>query len=136
MIHPSPIRARRSARHSLNYIGLDARSLHVNGRRLAMAPGHDQARGRQPRELPGCSRGFPPERVATAFRLVPRTQMSKPVLGISSPAFNRCMGRQASSTRCAKPTSSVPLIVRLAGTKCRAGNKIIKESGIPIITAQ
>jgi malate-CoA ligase subunit beta len=30
---------------------------------------------------------------------------------------------------------SVPLVVRLAGTNVEAGNKIIKESGIPIITA-
>ena len=29
----------------------------------------------------------------------------------------------------------VPLIVRLAGTNVEAGNKIIVESGIPLITA-
>jgi len=30
---------------------------------------------------------------------------------------------------------TAPLVVRLAGTNVEAGNKIIKESGIPIITA-
>jgi malate-CoA ligase subunit beta len=131
-------REAQAAEHSLNYIGLDGEiGCIVNGAGLAMAT-MDMIKhaGGSPANFLDVGGGASPERVATAFRLVLSDQNVKAVLVNIFAGINRCDWVAQGVVDAVRETNiSVPLIVRLAGTNVEAGNKIIAESGIPIITA-
>ncbi len=131
-------REAQAAEHNLNYIGLDGEiGCIVNGAGLAMAT-MDMIKhaGGSPANFLDVGGGASPERVATAFRLVLSDTNVKAVLVNIFAGINRCDWVAQGVVDAVRETNiTVPLIVRLAGTNVEAGNKIIAESGIPIITA-
>ncbi|MEW6437329.1 MAG: malate--CoA ligase subunit beta [Pseudomonadota bacterium] len=132
-------REAQAAEHNLNYIGLDGEiGCIVNGAGLAMAT-MDMIKhaGGSPANFLDVGGGASPERVATAFRLVLSDENVKSVLVNIFAGINRCDWVAEGVVQAVKETEiKVPLIVRLAGTNVEAGRKIIKESGIPIISAE
>jgi malate-CoA ligase subunit beta len=131
-------REAQAAEHNLNYIGLDGEiGCIVNGAGLAMAT-MDMIKhaGGSPANFLDVGGGASPERVATAFRLVLSDDKVRSVLVNIFAGINRCdWVAQGVVQACKETAIKVPLVVRLAGTNVEAGRKIIKESGISIISA-
>jgi malate-CoA ligase subunit beta len=131
-------REAQAAEHALNYIGLDGEiGCIVNGAGLAMAT-MDMIKhaGGNPANFLDVGGGASAERVATAFRLVLSDANVKVVLVNIFAGINRCDWVAQGVVDAVHATKiTAPLVVRLAGTNVEAGRKIIKESGIPIITA-
>ncbi len=131
-------REAQAAEHNLNYIGLDGEiGCIVNGAGLAMAT-MDMIKhaGGSPANFLDVGGGASPERVATAFRLVLSDEKVRSVLVNIFAGINRCdWVAQGVVQACRETAIGVPLVVRLAGTNVEAGRKIIRESGIPIISA-
>ena len=133
-------REAQAAEHSLNYIGLDGEIWCIfNGAGLAMAT-MDMIKhaGGNPANFLDVGGGASPDRVATAFRLVLSDRRVKVVLVNIFAGINRCdwVAQGVVDAVRAEQIEGVPLVVRLAGTNVEAGRKIIKESSIPIITAE
>jgi malate-CoA ligase subunit beta len=132
-------REAQAAEHNLNYIGLDGEiGCIVNGAGLAMAT-MDMIKhaGGSPANFLDVGGGASPERVATAFRLVLSDDKVRSVLVNIFAGINRCDWVAQGVVKACKETSiKVPLVVRLSGTNVEAGRKIIKESGISIISAE
>ncbi len=132
-------REAQAAEHNLNYIGLDGEiGCIVNGAGLAMAT-MDMIKhaGGSPANFLDVGGGASPERVATAFRLVLSDDKVRSVLVNIFAGINRCdWVAQGVVQACRETAIKVPLVVRLAGTNVEAGRKIIKESGISIVSAE
>jgi malate-CoA ligase subunit beta len=90
--------------------------------------------GGEPANFLDVGGGASPERVAEAFRLVLSDKNVKAILVNIFAGINRCNWVAEGVIQAARGLK-VPLIVRLAGTNVEAGEKIIKESGLPIISA-
>ena len=127
-----------AAKHGLNYIKLDGNiGCMVNGAGLAMAT-MDIIRlyGGAPANFLDVGGGATRERVTTAFKLI----LSDPnVEGILVNIFGgimRCDVIAEGVVAAAKEISlGVPLVVRLEGTNVELGKKILRESGLPILSA-
>jgi malate-CoA ligase subunit beta len=122
--------------HGLNYVGLTGDiGCIINGAGLAMAT-MDMIKyaGGEPANFLDVGGGASPERVQTAFNLVLSDQNVKAILVNIFAGINRCDWVAQGVVQAARGLK-VPLIVRLAGTNVEAGQKIIAESGLPILTA-
>lgn len=122
--------------HGLNYVGLagDIGCI-INGAGLAMATMDEiQHAGGVPANFLDVGGGASPERVQTAFNLVLSDRNVKAILVNIFAGINRCDWVAQGVVAAAKDLK-VPLVVRLAGTNVEAGQKIVRESGLPIITA-
>jgi succinyl-CoA synthetase beta subunit len=127
-----------AARHSLNYIKLDGNiGCMVNGAGLAMATMDIiKLYGGSPANFLDVGGGATRERVTTAFKLI----LSDPhVEGILVNIFGgimRCDVIAEGVVAAAKEISlGVPLVVRLEGTNVELGKRILRESGLPILSA-
>jgi malate-CoA ligase subunit beta len=131
-------REAQAAEHNLNYIGLEGEiGCIVNGAGLAMAT-MDMIKhaGGEPANFLDVGGGASPERVATAFRLVLSDRNVKAILVNIFAGINRCDWIAEGVVKAAREVQiDVPLIVRLAGTNVEAGQKILAESGLDLITA-
>ncbi|KAB1075193.1 malate--CoA ligase subunit beta [Methylobacterium planeticum] len=131
-------REAQAAEHNLNYIGLEGEiGCIVNGAGLAMAT-MDMIKhaGGEPANFLDVGGGASPERVATAFRLVLSDRNVKAILVNIFAGINRCDWIAEGVVKAAREVQiEVPLIVRLAGTNVEAGQKILSESGLDLITA-
>ncbi len=132
---PSELEA---AKHGLNYIKLDGNiGCMVNGAGLAMATMDIiKLYGGAPANFLDVGGGATRERVTTAFKLI----LSDPhVEGILVNIFGgimRCDVIAEGVVAAAKEISlGVPLVVRLEGTNVELGKKILRESGLPIVSA-
>jgi len=132
---PSELEA---AKHGLNYIKLDGNiGCMVNGAGLAMATMDIiKLYGGAPATFLDVGGGATRERVTTAFKLI----LSDPhVEGILVNIFGgimRCDVIAEGVVAAAKEISlGVPLVVRLEGTNVELGKKILRESGLPIVSA-
>jgi len=74
------------------------------------------------------------ERVAAAFNLVLSDQNVKAILVNIFAGINRC-DWVAQGVVQAATGLRVPLVVRLAGTNVEEGRRIVRDCGLPIITA-
>ena len=122
--------------HGLNYVGLagDIGCI-INGAGLAMATMDEiKHAGGEPANFLDVGGGASPERVQTAFNLVLSDKNVKAILVNIFAGINRCDWVAQGVVTAAK-NLKVPLIVRLAGTNVEAGQKIVRDSGLPIITA-
>jgi malate-CoA ligase subunit beta len=122
--------------HGLNYVGLagDIGCI-INGAGLAMATMDEiKHAGGEPANFLDVGGGASPERVQTAFNLVLSDKNVKAILVNIFAGINRC-DWVAQGVVAAARNLKVPLIVRLAGTNVEAGQKIVRESGLPILTA-
>jgi malate-CoA ligase subunit beta len=129
-------REARAAQNGLNYVGLTGDiGCIINGAGLAMAT-MDMIKhaGGEPANFLDVGGGASPERVAEAFRLVLSDRNVKAILVNIFAGINRCDWVAQGVVEAARDLK-VPLIVRLAGTNVAAGQRIIAESGLPIITA-
>jgi malate-CoA ligase subunit beta len=80
--------------------------------------------------------GASPERVAKAFKLVLADGSVKAILVNIFAGINRCDWVAEGVVQAVRSMGiKVPLIVRLAGTNEAEGLNIIKNSGLPIISA-
>lgn len=129
-------REAQANQHGLNYVGLagDIGCI-INGAGLAMAT-MDMIKyaGGEPANFLDVGGGASPERVAEAFRLVLSDRNVKAILVNIFAGINRCDWVAQGVVQAARDLR-VPLVVRLAGTNVEAGKQIIKESGLPIISA-
>lgn len=122
--------------HGLNYVGLEGDiGCIINGAGLAMAT-MDMIKyaGGEPANFLDVGGGASPERVQTAFNLVLSDKNVKAILVNIFAGINRCDWVAQGVVQAARGLT-VPLIVRLAGTNVEAGQRIIHESGLPILTA-
>jgi malate-CoA ligase subunit beta len=122
--------------HGLNYVGLDGDvGCIINGAGLAMAT-MDMIKyaGGEPANFLDVGGGASPERVQTAFNLVLSDKNVKAILVNIFAGINRCDWVAQGVVQAARGLQ-VPLIVRLAGTNVEAGQRIVRDSGLPIITA-
>ncbi|MBF0143244.1 MAG: ADP-forming succinate--CoA ligase subunit beta [Magnetococcales bacterium] len=127
-----------ASKHELNYIALDgAIGCMVNGAGLAMATMDIiQLKGSSPANFLDVGGGATTERVTAAFKLIVSDPKVKAVLVNIFGGIMRCDVIANGVVAAAKEVGiKVPLVVRLEGTNVDLGKKILKESGLPIITA-
>ena len=128
-----------AADHGLSYVGLDGNiGCIINGAGLAMAT-MDMIKlaGGEPANFLDIGGGASPERVAKAFNVVLSDGKVDAILLNIFAGINRCDWVANGVVQAFKEVGiKVPLVVRLSGTNVEEGRKILKESGLPIITAE
>jgi malate-CoA ligase subunit beta len=131
-------REAQASEYGLNYVALDGEiGCIINGAGLAMAT-MDMIKhaGGSPANFLDVGGGASPERVAMAFKLVLQDRKVGAMLVNIFAGINRCDWVAKGVVQAVKEVGvNVPLVVRLAGTNVEEGRKIIKESGLPIISA-
>ena len=130
-------REAEASQHHLNYVGLDGNiGCIVNGAGLAMATMDTiKFAGGTPANFLDVGGGASPERVANAFKLVLSDANVAVILVNIFAGINRCDWIAKGVVAAAKDLK-VPLVVRLSGTNHEEGQKIIDDSGLPIIGAE
>jgi succinyl-CoA synthetase beta subunit/malate-CoA ligase subunit beta len=131
-------RESRAADRGLSYVGLDGNiGCIVNGAGLAMATMDTiKLAGGEPANFLDIGGGATPERVAKAFRLVLSDSNVQAILVNIFAGINRCDWVAEGVIQALKEVQvDVPVIVRLAGNNVEAGQKILAQSGLPIIRA-
>jgi len=132
------VREMRAADRGLSYVGLDGNiGCIINGAGLAMASmDMIMHAGGEPANFLDIGGGASAERTAKAFNLVLSDDSVECVLVNIFAGINRCDWIAEGVVQAVKQIDlKVPLVVRLSGTNVEAGQKIIKESGLPIISA-
>ncbi|MGH3719763.1 MAG: malate--CoA ligase subunit beta [Pseudonocardiaceae bacterium] len=131
-------RESHAADRGLSYVGLDGDiGCMINGAGLAMAT-MDMIKiaGGEPANFLDIGGGASPQRVLKAFRAVLRDGNVKAMLINIFAGINRCdwvaEGIVAAFTEI---DVTIPVVVRLAGTNVEQGRRILRDSGLPIITA-
>jgi len=131
-------RETKAADRGLSYVGLDGNiGCIINGAGLAMAT-MDMIKhaGGEPANFLDIGGGATPERVAKAFRLVLSDEKVEAILVNIFAGINRCDWVAEGVIQAVQKVGiNMPLVVRLAGTNVEAGRRLLKESGLPIITA-
>jgi malate-CoA ligase subunit beta len=130
-------REAEASQHHLNYVGLEGNiGCIVNGAGLAMATMDTiKFAGGTPANFLDVGGGASPERVANAFKLVLSDSNVSVILVNIFAGINRCDWIAKGVVEAARGLK-VPLVVRLAGTNYQEGQKIIDDSGLPIIGAE
>ncbi|ABG30813.1 ADP-forming succinate--CoA ligase subunit beta [Roseobacter denitrificans] len=131
-------RESRAADRGLSYVGLDGNiGCIVNGAGLAMATMDTiKLAGGEPANFLDIGGGATPERVAKAFRLVLSDKSVQAILVNIFAGINRCDWVAEGVVQALREVQvDVPVIVRLAGTNVEEGQKILAQSGLPIIRA-
>jgi succinyl-CoA synthetase beta subunit len=127
-----------AAKHSLNYIRLDGKiGCMVNGAGLAMATMDIiKLYGSSPANFLDVGGGATRERVTAAFKIILRDPNVEAILVNIFGGIMRCDIIAEGIVAAAREVSlHVPLVVRLEGTNVELGKKILRESGLPIISA-
>jgi succinyl-CoA synthetase beta subunit len=127
-----------ASRFNLNYIKLDGTiGCMVNGAGLAMAT-MDVIKlyGGEPANFLDVGGGATTEQVTAAFKILLADPNTKAVLVNIFGGIMKCDVIAQGIVAAAKQVRiGVPLVVRLEGTNVEAGRRILRESGLPIITA-
>ncbi|MDC1418520.1 malate--CoA ligase subunit beta [Candidatus Thioglobus sp.] len=131
-------RETNAAEHDLSYVGLDGNiGCLINGAGLAMATmDMIQHAGGEPANFLDIGGGASAERVATSIELVLSDKSVEAILINIFAGINRCdWVAQGIVDLLNKRDIDIPLVVRLSGTNVERGQKILKESGKKVITA-
>lgn len=131
-------REMRASDRGLNYVGLDGHiGCIINGAGLAMATmDMIMHAGGEPANFLDIGGGASPERTAKAFNLVLSDDNVECILVNIFAGINRCDWIANGVVQAVEQIElKVPLVVRLSGTNVDIGRKIIKDSGLPIISA-
>ena len=131
-------RESRAADFGLAYVGLDGTiGCIINGAGLAMATlDMIQLAGGRPANFLDIGGGASPERVLTAFRTVLQDANVSTVLINIFAGINRCDWVARGVVDAFRELDvRAPVVVRLAGTNLEEGLEILRESGLPMITA-
>jgi len=127
-----------AAQYNLNYIALDGSiGCMVNGAGLAMAT-MDMIKyyKAEPANFLDVGGGATESQVTEAFKVLTGDKRVKAILVNIFGGIMRCDVIAKGVVAASKTVGlKVPLIVRLSGTNVDLGKKILKESGLPIITA-
>jgi len=132
-------REAEASQDNLNYVGLEGDiGCIINGAGLAMATMDTiKYAGGNPANFLDVGGGASPERVAKAFKLVLADAKVKAILVNIFAGINRCDWVAQGVVQAVRAMGiKVPLVVRLAGTNEREGRAIIRDSGLPIISAE
>ena len=127
-----------AAKHALNYIKLDGNiGCMVNGAGLAMATMDIiKLYGGDPANFLDVGGGATRERVSTAFKLILSDKNVEGILVNIFGGIMRCDVIAEGVVAAAREVSlNVPLVVRLEGTNVELGKKVLKQSGLKIISA-
>ncbi len=127
-----------AADRGLSYVGMAGQiGCIVNGAGLAMATmDMIQLAGGAPANFLDIGGGATPDRVAKALRLVLSDKKVEAVLVNVFAGINRCDWVAEGVVQALNDTkTTVPVIVRLAGTNAEDGQKVLAKSGLPIIRA-
>ena len=122
----------------LSYVGLEGNiGCIVNGAGLAMATMDTiKAAGGDPANFLDIGGGATPERVGKAFRLVRSDPKVEAILVNIFAGINRCDWVAEGVVQALRDEPiDIPVIVRLSGTNVEEGQKILANSGLPIIRA-
>jgi malate-CoA ligase subunit beta len=133
------IREINAAEHDLNYIGLEGNiGCLINGAGLAMATmDMIQHAGGEPANFLDIGGGASAQRVATSIELVLSDENVEAILVNIFAGINRCdWVAQGIVDLLNKRDIDVPLVVRLSGTNVEIGQKILRDSGKKVITAE
>jgi len=131
-------RETNAAEHNLSYVGLDGNiGCLINGAGLAMATmDMIQHVGGVPANFLDIGGGASAERVATSIELVLSDDSVEAILINIFAGINRCdWVAQGIVDLLNKRDIDIPLVVRLSGTNVEKGQKILKDSGKKVITA-
>ena len=127
-----------ASKYELNYISLDGNiACMVNGAGLAMAT-MDTIKlfGGSPANFLDVGGGATAEKVTAAFKIMLSNPEVKAILVNIFGGIMKCDTIAAGVVQAARETKlSVPLVVRMKGTNEDLGKKILKDSGLPIISA-
>ena len=127
-----------ASKFDLAYISLDGNiGCLVNGAGLAMAT-MDTIKlfGAEPANFLDVGGGATPEKVTEAFKIMLRNPKVKAILVNIFGGIMKCDTIATGVVTAAREVHlSVPLVVRMKGTNEDLGKKILKESGLPIISA-
>ena len=127
-----------ASKFDLTYISLDGNiGCLVNGAGLAMAT-MDTIKlfGAEPANFLDVGGGATTEKVTEAFKIMLKNPKVKGILVNIFGGIMRCDTIADGVVAAArKPISSVPLVVRMKGTNEDIGKQILKDSGLPIISA-
>ncbi len=129
---------REASRHELNYIKLDGSiGCMVNGAGLAMATMDIiKIHGGEPANFLDVGGGATRERVTTAFKLILSDLNVRGILINIFGGIMRCDIIAEGVVAAAREVRlEVPLVVRLEGTNVELGKRILKDSGLPIVSA-
>jgi len=127
-----------ASKYDLNYISLDgAIGCMVNGAGLAMAT-MDTIKlfGGSPANFLDVGGGATAEKVTAAFKIMLSNRKVKAILVNIFGGIMKCDTIASGIVAAAREVHlSVPLVVRMKGTNEDLGRKILKDSGLPIISA-
>jgi len=127
-----------ASKFDLNYISLDGEiGCMVNGAGLAMAT-MDTIKlfGGAPANFLDVGGGATTEKVTAAFKIMLSNEKVKAILVNIFGGIMKCDTIAAGVVAAARETHlAVPLVVRMKGTNEDLGKKILKDSGLPIISA-
>ncbi len=127
-----------AARHALNYVRLDGNiGCMVNGAGLAMATMDIiKLYGGEPANFLDVGGGATKERVTAAFRLILADPKVEGILVNIIGGIMRCDVIAEGVIAAARDVDlTVPLVVRLEGTNVELGKTILRDSGLPILSA-
>ncbi|MCK9387304.1 MAG: ADP-forming succinate--CoA ligase subunit beta [Sulfuritalea sp.] len=127
-----------ASKHDLAYISLDGNiGCLVNGAGLAMAT-MDTIKlfGAEPANFLDVGGGATTEKVTEAFKIMLKNPKVKGILVNIFGGIMKCDTIAEGVVAAARETHlSVPLVVRMKGTNDELGKQILKDSGLPIISA-
>src|SRR5262247_2679499 len=127
-----------ASKYDLNYISLDGKiGCMVNGAGLAMAT-MDTIKlfGGSPANFLDVGGGATAEKVTAAFKIMLSNPKVKAILVNIFGGIMKCDTIATGVVTAARETKlGVPLVVRMKGTNEDLGKKILKDSGLPIISA-
>ncbi|HEU0089007.1 MAG TPA: malate--CoA ligase subunit beta [Pseudonocardiaceae bacterium] len=124
--------------NGLAYVGLTGNiGCMINGAGLAMATlDMIKLAGGEPANFLDIGGGASPERVLKAFHAVLRDSSVQAMLVNIFAGINRCdWVAQGILAAYVEIDVKIPVVVRLAGTHVEEGQKLLRDSGLPIITA-
>ena len=127
-----------ASKHNLNYIGMDGNiACLVNGAGLAMATmDMINMKGGEPANFLDCGGGVTEDMVFQAFKILTSDPRVEAILVNIFGGIVNCATIANGLVKAAKNVGlKVPLVVRLEGTNVEAGQKVLRESGLPIIPA-
>jgi malate-CoA ligase subunit beta len=131
-------RESHAADRGLAYVGLEGDiGCMINGAGLAMATlDMIKLAGGEPANFLDIGGGASPERVLKAFRAVLQDSTVKVVLVNIFAGINRCDWVAKGIVEAFQRMDvQLPVVVRLAGTHVEEGQRILQDSGLPIVTA-
>jgi succinyl-CoA synthetase beta subunit len=127
-----------ASKYDLNYISLDGNiACMVNGAGLAMATMDTiKLYGGSPANFLDVGGGATAEKVTAAFKIMLSNKKVKAILVNIFGGIMKCDTIATGIVSAAREVKlSVPLVVRMKGTNEDLGKKILKDSGLPIISA-